>query len=93
MKQIVSDGYCQTEFFEGGNTQERFVAVLPFFHMYGFHVIMSVTIFQGAFLSCLPRFEPELYIKTLTEHKVNKIRFIMFDTHNKNFRLHRKCFW
>lgn len=70
MKQIVSDGYCQTRFFEAGVEQDRFQAILPFFHMYGFHVIMSVAIFQGAFVTCLPKFEPETYLKALVEHKV-----------------------
>lgn len=70
MKQITTEGYCQTRFFEGGETQNKFLAILPFFHMYGFHVIMSVALHQGAFISCLPKFEPEIYIKALMDHKV-----------------------
>lgn len=71
MKQILVEGYSQTWAFEGGAEQERCLAILPFFHVYGYHLIMSGAIFQGAFVSCLPKFEPETYIKALIEHKVN----------------------
>ncbi|CAL8097226.1 unnamed protein product [Orchesella dallaii] len=76
LKQITSEGYRQTEFFEGGTPQERFLAILPFFHMYGFHVIMSVGLYQGSLVSCLPKFEPELYLKALMDHKPTKLHLV-----------------
>ncbi|ODM98590.1 4-coumarate--CoA ligase 2 [Orchesella cincta] len=76
LKQITTEGYRQTQFFEGGIPQERFLAILPFFHMYGFHVIMSVGLYQGACISCLPKFEPELYLKAVLEHKPTTLHLV-----------------
>ncbi len=38
-------------------TQERAIATLPFFHIYGLVVIMNIPLFRGATIVTMPRFE------------------------------------
>ncbi|XP_077991036.1 uncharacterized protein LOC144445371, partial [Glandiceps talaboti] len=46
------------------------LAVLPFFHIYGMVVVMSCGIQQGGKVVTLPKFEPELFLTTIQDHKV-----------------------
>ncbi|BES93939.1 AMP dependent coa ligase [Nesidiocoris tenuis] len=45
--------------------------VLPFFHIYGLTVGAFTHLTTGAKLVTIPRFEPEMYLKALIQHKVN----------------------
>jgi acyl-CoA synthetase (AMP-forming)/AMP-acid ligase II len=65
LRQINYPGYRQTDFFEGGNSQEKFLAVLPFFHMYGLQIVMANTLYTGAHTLCIPKFEPSSFIKAV----------------------------
>jgi acyl-CoA synthetase (AMP-forming)/AMP-acid ligase II len=50
-------------------------AVLPFFHIYGFTVILNSGLAGGATVVTLPRFELRTYLKTLADHKVTRAYF------------------
>ena len=45
-------------------------AVLPFFHIYGMTVLMNMGLAAGATLVSLPRFDLEMMLKAVQEHKI-----------------------
>ncbi|XP_077980634.1 uncharacterized protein LOC144435869 [Glandiceps talaboti] len=47
------------------------VAVLPFFHIYGMLIILSLSLVQGSRVISLPRFDQEVFLKTIQDYKVN----------------------
>ena len=51
---------------EGG---ERFLAILPFFHVFGMTVAMNLPLYLGATCILVPRFEINDFIKTLHKSK------------------------
>ncbi|MGI8627359.1 MAG: 4-coumarate--CoA ligase family protein [Geodermatophilaceae bacterium] len=62
---------CEPLFHLGEN--DRIIAVLPFFHIYGLTVLMNIGLSMGAALVTLPRFELEQFLGALQEHKVTRI--------------------
>jgi long-subunit acyl-CoA synthetase (AMP-forming) len=52
------------------DNQECTVAVLPFFHIYAMNTIMTVGLQNGVKIVTNPKFEPEMYLKSIVEHKV-----------------------
>ena len=46
------------------------VAVLPFFHIYGLVMLLSFTLYRGATLVTLPRFDLRTYLGALQNHRV-----------------------
>ncbi|MEU6644886.1 AMP-binding protein [Saccharomonospora sp. NPDC046836] len=50
-------------------------AVLPFFHIYGFTIILNSGLLGGATVVTLPRFEPAGYLEALAEHRVTRAYF------------------
>jgi acyl-CoA synthetase (AMP-forming)/AMP-acid ligase II len=50
-------------------------AVLPFFHIYGFTIILNSGLLGGATVVTLPRFEPGEYLRALAEHRVTRAYF------------------
>nr|WP_051081162.1 long-chain fatty acid--CoA ligase [Salsuginibacillus kocurii] len=53
---------------EKGN--ERILAVLPFFHVYGMTAAMNIAIMYASSLIILPKFEPKQVLKTIQKQKV-----------------------
>lgn len=51
---------------------ETFVAVLPFFHIYGMQVLMNCGLVAGATIVTLPRFELEQFLTIHQEHKITR---------------------
>jgi len=51
---------------------EVLVAVLPFFHIYGMQVLMNGAIANGAKVITMPRFDLELFLGILEDHKVTR---------------------
>ena len=49
--------------------QEVTVAVLPFFHIFAMETIMIYGLRYGCKIVTLPKFEPEMYIKSLVTYK------------------------
>jgi len=48
------------------------IAVLPFFHIYGMVVVMSVCLREGATLVTMPRFDLEDFLHTIQKFEVNR---------------------
>ena len=59
---------CQTEMAVTGD--DRMIAVLPFFHIYGMNVIVNLGLWRGATLVTMPRFELEPFLSLLEQHRV-----------------------
>lgn len=51
--------------------QDVVLAVLPFFHIYAATVLMFHKMSQGIKIVTLSRFQPEVFLHTLENHKVN----------------------
>ncbi|CAG7821495.1 unnamed protein product [Allacma fusca] len=49
--------------------QEVFGVVLPFFHIYSLNAILLGGLSVGAKVVCLPKFDPDMYIKMLADYK------------------------
>ena len=52
---------------------EKIIAVLPFFHIYGMQVIMNQGLFRGATIVCMPRFELEPFLQAIQEHGITRL--------------------
>jgi acyl-CoA synthetase (AMP-forming)/AMP-acid ligase II len=63
---------CQS--LEPQSTSERdvVIGVLPFFHIYGMTVIMSIALHLGATVVTMPRFDLEEFLTLLQDHKVTR---------------------
>jgi len=48
------------------------IGILPFFHIYGITILLNAAIKSGGTLVILPKFELEMFLKTLQNYKVNQ---------------------
>ena len=51
---------------------ERLVAVLPFFHIYGLQVLMNANLRAGATVVTLPRFELEQFLRVHQDYRITR---------------------
>jgi 4-coumarate--CoA ligase len=51
---------------------DSFVAVLPFFHIYGMQVLMNMGLRAGATIVTMPRFDLELFLQLHQEHGLTR---------------------
>lgn len=49
--------------------QERFLSILPFFHVFGMTVAMNMPLYTGSTAILLPRFELDQFLKTIQKSK------------------------
>jgi acyl-CoA synthetase (AMP-forming)/AMP-acid ligase II len=63
---------CQMSAPHHVDDDERIIAVLPFFHIYGLVVILNAALTHGATLITMPRFELPDYLRALQEHRVTR---------------------
>jgi acyl-CoA synthetase (AMP-forming)/AMP-acid ligase II len=52
---------------------EKVIAVLPFFHIYGMTVIMNGTLYQGATIVTMPRFELEPFLQAIQDFRISRL--------------------
>src|SRR4051794_1846216 len=52
--------------------EERIIAVLPFFHIYGLTVLMNQGPQWGGTVVTLPRFDLEDFLRTIQDHKITR---------------------
>ena len=52
------------------------IAFLPFFHIYGMTVLMNLFLNQRAKIVTLPRFDLELYLKLIQEHRATRLYIV-----------------
>jgi acyl-CoA synthetase (AMP-forming)/AMP-acid ligase II len=53
--------------------EDVLIAVLPFFHIYGMVVLMSLGLFGGATVVSLPRFDLEQFLQTVERYGVTRL--------------------
>ncbi|MCS7479876.1 AMP-binding protein [Umezawaea endophytica] len=51
---------------------EVFSAVLPFFHVYGFSIILGMALRHGCTVVTLPRYEHDAHLRMIAEHRVTR---------------------
>lgn len=56
--------------------QDVVECVLPFFHIYGFTVLLATSLANGCKLVTLNRFEPELFLKTIAGHRASVVYMV-----------------
>lgn len=54
------------------SSEDRFVAVLPFFHIYGLQVLLNLGLWRGATLVTMPRFELEPLLALTQQHRATR---------------------
>ncbi len=52
--------------------EDRVLAFLPFFHIYGMTVLMNVVLAAGATIVIMPKFEMEAFLSLMEEYKITK---------------------
>jgi acyl-CoA synthetase (AMP-forming)/AMP-acid ligase II len=52
--------------------EERIIAVLPFFHIYGLTVLMNQGLQWGGTVVTLPRFDLEDFLRVIQDHKITR---------------------
>ena len=55
------------------NKGEMTVAFLPFFHIYGLQVLQNIYLAAGGGLVTMPRFDLELYLKTVSKYQTPRL--------------------
>lgn len=63
----------QTGTVQNVTEDEKVLAVLPFFHIYGMTVIMNQVLWRGATVVTMPRFELEPYLRAIQEHRITRL--------------------
>jgi acyl-CoA synthetase (AMP-forming)/AMP-acid ligase II len=52
------------------------IAVLPFYHIYGFTVLLNISLYQGATIVTMPRFDLELFLRLLQDYAVTRANVV-----------------
>src|SRR2546430_4018713 len=55
---------------------ERSIAVLPFFHIYGFTVLLNISLYQGVTIVTMPRFDLELFLRLLQDYGITRANVV-----------------
>src|SRR6266496_2694376 len=63
---------CQGDKFLVQDDQERAIAVLPLYHIYGLMVLMCGAIWKGATLVTMPRFDLDEFLRLLQDHRITR---------------------
>jgi PAS domain S-box-containing protein len=63
-------GLVQMQAVERMDPAEVVIGVVPFYHVYGFHVVLNLTLHAGATLVVLPRFNVEEFLRAVQDHAV-----------------------
>jgi acyl-CoA synthetase (AMP-forming)/AMP-acid ligase II len=71
-RNLVANVLQQQAVFATGHAEERIIAVLPFFHIYGLTVLMNQGLALGGTVVTLPRFDLEDFLRTLQDQRVTR---------------------
>ena len=66
----------QTERVETINADDVLVGILPFFHIYGMLVIMNASLYQGATIVTMPRFDMEQFLQLVQQYKISRAHLV-----------------
>jgi acyl-CoA synthetase (AMP-forming)/AMP-acid ligase II len=64
--------------FVSGEFQEVVPAVLPFYHIYGLLSVAIASLYFGAKIVTVPKFEPVHFISTIVKYKVNTTNVLKY---------------
>jgi acyl-CoA synthetase (AMP-forming)/AMP-acid ligase II len=56
--------------FDALSADDRILALLPFFHIYGLSVIMNLGLYLGTTFVTMPRFEMEPFLQAIEKHRI-----------------------
>ncbi|MFC5712718.1 long-chain-fatty-acid--CoA ligase [Thalassorhabdus alkalitolerans] len=62
---------CRAWMYKMKKGEERVLAALPFFHVYGMTVVMNLSIMYLTKMIILPKFDPKQVLKAIQKHKVS----------------------
>ncbi len=63
---------CQSVAHQRFREDERVIAVLPFFHIYGLVVLMNIPLYRGATVVTMPRFDLAEFLRVLEEYRITR---------------------
>ena len=63
---------CQTDQLLAQGPDDRIIAVLPLYHIYGLTVLMCGAVRKGATLVTMPRFDLEEFLRLIQDHRVTQ---------------------
>jgi acyl-CoA synthetase (AMP-forming)/AMP-acid ligase II len=63
---------CQMAAHARGRDDERVIAVLPFFHIYGLVVLMNLPLYRGATVVTMPRFELAEFLRVVQDYRITR---------------------
>ncbi len=72
----VCANMSQSGVVEPVSPEDVLLGVLPFFHIYGFTVIMTYSLYRGATVVTLPRFDFEQFLQAIQDYKVTRIHVV-----------------
>ncbi|MFN7251582.1 MAG: AMP-binding protein [Anaerobacillus sp.] len=67
---VANTSQCVSWMYKLREGEERILAALPFFHVYGMTVVMNLSIMYYSTMIVLPKFEPIDVLKTIEKQKV-----------------------
>jgi acyl-CoA synthetase (AMP-forming)/AMP-acid ligase II len=63
---------CQTVAHQHVREDDRVIAVLPFFHIYGLVVLMNLPLCEGATVVTMPRFDLAEFLRLVQEYRITR---------------------
>ena len=67
---------CQMEATDHTTDGDTLVAALPFFHIYGLHVIMNMGLYSGATIVVMTRFDLESFLHSIQRYGVTRAHIV-----------------
>ena len=67
---------CQTSALARIRQDERWVGVLPFFHIYGLVAIMNLALYRGDTIVTMPRFELAEFLRVVQEYRITRASLV-----------------
>ncbi|XP_036360069.1 4-coumarate--CoA ligase 2-like [Octopus sinensis] len=58
------------------DTSDRILGILPFYHIYGMVCILFSIITNGCSIYTLPKFEPEIFLSTLSKNRITCVHLV-----------------
>ena len=68
----IATNIAQAEVMIRLDEDERIIAILPFFHIYGLTVLMNLPLRLGATVVVLPKFDLQQFLTTLDEQRITR---------------------
>ncbi len=66
----------QTDGVENISQDDRLIGVLPFFHIYGMLVILNASLYHGATVVTMPRFDLEGFLGLIQKHGITRAHLV-----------------